>query len=1105
VAGRLVDEEGRGLRGWITVWAEPGPHASTTPTTCQDAHVAFDLATDPEGRFTFAAPAGARLRIDAFLPGRCQVSPLGFVEADEEEVTLVLPTRGRASVRGHVRDAQGKPIVGARIVVRAPGTDGERLGFSTTGLARTDAEGAFSIDALPPTHLSQVAVEAPGFVIWNRAPYETPLIEGKPLDFDVTLVPGARLVVRVVDEANTGLPGAEVRLVARGPALFGGPWSRTVMTGPDGVARVEDVPPRGGALRVWAPGHYLAVAMPHPLLDDPLGRAYSAPTPGGERDLLVVMQESPTLRGTIEDARGRGVSWAALTFTMYRSDGPRGAGFESRRARTDAEGRFELGGLPPLARLTLRIDHEDHPPVETEIDPAGLSEEDPLHIVLPEPARVAGRVVDAAGQPVADVLVSCEGARAPVRTDLEGGFMFAQVAPGRRRLVAGTLSLPDDVRYLDLHPGQDVIDVTLRRSGTEAVEAAAPFVPPSAPSISFVVDGVVVDDQGVPVDAANVRAADPGDGPYMVRGQSQVIGGRFRVRVRGAPRALVLHVVGARDAKGRLLNVLPARVLVTDPEAAPLRVILQPALHLRGRFVEEDGRPIAHLGVTLFQQDPGGAARHIYTPPLQVLTDEDGWFDVPGLDDRPYRVGLGPRVMPQWIPPEGIVLRPGGEEVEIRLLRWQSLVAVVMAPDGAPLKGCRVQVEVLGPQRHRGGAGGLTDEEGRVSFPRLRPHDELTLHVFPPEPGEGVAADLLPTVIEGVSPGGALLSVRLPVGLRLGGRVLDAAGRPVPLATVSLQFPRGVPHPSVRTAVRTDATGAFVFRRLRPDQVLSIRVNGPKDAAPSYFSTALKDLVAGSECVEVVLEQSVSIEGRVPSIDPRALSGVVIRARPLLEGFPRASFSFTGKETTFKLEGLRPGPYTLNVRGGRDIIHEPAQTVEAPAAEVVLHLRRVFDLAGAVLGTNGNAFRVEFHTPGQDPITGTVERDGLFHLHRLPDVRGTLLICRKAGTRVALLEDVDPGRGDPLVVELAEGRPIEGRIVGAGQPLAGGRVIATRGSIRFEGVVTEEGAFRTPALPAGAYTLTFTFTYPKDGHVPVSEVVEAGTTDLVLEWATRAR
>ena len=239
----------------------------------------------------------------------------------------------------------------------------------------------------------------------------------------------------------------------------------------------------------------------------------------------------------------------------------------------------------------------------------------------------------------------------------------------------------------------------------------------------------------------------------------------------------------------------------------------------------------------------------------------------------------------------------------------------------------------------------------------------------------------------------------------------------------------------------------------------------------------------------------------MPSIDPSALSGVVILARPLLEGFPRASFRFTGKETTFKLEGLRPGPYALNVRGGQGILHEPAQTVEAPAAEVVLHLRRVLDLAGAVLGTKGNAFRVEFHASVQDPIKGTVERDGLFRLHRLPDVRGTLVIHRKGGARVALVEDVDPGRGDPLIVELTEGRPIEGQIVGAGRPLAGGRVIATRGSIRFEGPVAEDGVFRTPALPP-----EFTFTYPKDGCVPAPpEDVEAGTTDLVLEWATPSR
>jgi hypothetical protein len=62
-------------------------------------------------------------------------------------------------------------------------------------------------------------------------------------------------------------------------------------------------------------------------------------------------------------------------------------------------------------------------------------------------------------------------------------------------------------------------------------------------------------------------------------------------------------------------------------------------------------------------------------------------------------------------------------------------------------------------------------------------------------------------------------------------------------------------------------------------------------------------------------------------------------------------------------------------------------------------------------------------------------------------------------------------------------------------------VFASRGTIRFEGRVTEEGVFETPFLPPGTWTLAFDFRYPRKGFVPVPDAVEAGTTDLVLEWA----
>ena len=176
--------------------------------------------------------------------------------------------------------------------------------------------------------------------------------------------------------------------------------------------------------------------------------------------------------------------------------------------------------------------------------------------------------------------------------------------------------------------------------------------------------------------------------------------------------------------------------------------------------------------------------------------------------------------------------------------------------------------------------------------------------------------------------------------------------------------------------------------------------------------------------------------------------------------------------------------------------------MEAPATGFVLRIATVHDLGGAVMGAGGVVFRAEFHIPGREPYKTDVGEDGLFRFHQLPDAEGTLLIHQPGDVRVAVVEDVYTGRQDPLVVELIEGSRITGRIVGQTKPLAGGRVIATCGTARFEGQVSEDGHFQTPALPPGEYELAFDFKYPKDGFVPSPDRVTAGTEDLVLEWAT---
>lgn len=1184
--GRLVDDAGNGVHGWIRAVSSPDRHTWGGCNTMLSRLVETALETDADGRFVFAAPRGDVIRLHARVPGRRYEGHVAILEDEADEVQVRIPTSGRASVSGHVRDADGRPVVGARVLVHV--RESASTGFCPFqyGMARTGRDGSYEIPDLLEEPLQLVSVEAPGYVAWSRTPCRTPLLAGRPLDIDVTLVRVGRLEVHVRDEEGKPIAGAEVT-----SPPWSDSWSLQERRGPvsdaKGLIVLEDAPPGAGELLVSAPGFY------QPSVKSPcsgrivLGVSYPALTPGESRCIDVVLRRGPTLVGCVVDSRGEPVAQSALTLCVHRSDMSRGGGFTMRRVETDPEGKFAFTGLPPASGLSLNVHDERFPSASTEIDPASLDEELPVRIVVPDGATVAGRMVDSADLPVPGVLVMCEHAPSFVCTDAEGRFLFERVLPGRRRVYAGPHAQSAAGVYVDLQPGQVVDDVVLRHDGAHVIEGIvldddAPTLagiavqvmrqPGNSPSTtafcdrdgrfrvervpegryriisesafvdvevgetevvvvrlvrecspSFVLEGKVVDPEGNPVADAAVRVAEPADGPHTQRAGTVVLGGRFRVRVPGKMRPVSAHVTGAKDPAGRPLNVLPARADL-DPALGEFPVIrLAPAARLRGRILDEDGRPVAWLSVRISRHYGERSSPHLgvgrRVRSLHGITAEDGSFEFSGLEQAPYRMDFMPGR--NHAPPENLVVHPGGEPVVLRLVRYRSLTVRVLGPDEEPVAGCRVSFwptpfeEVPNPPDRMHGVSlqrsGSTDADGMHRETHLSPEACLTVRVTPPE-GPGPAADLYPDVREGVTPSDETLTFVLKVGRKISGRVLDSGGRPVVGARVHLRGPQKERDPRTRRRPLrplvpldrhcvTDADGHYVFNRLPAGFELALFVKGPQDADPPYFDDHREAIPTGAEDVTFVLERAVAIEGEVPGVDAGALRGLHIQASPLVHGAPGARFVFNGSTTSFRLSPLRSGPYELRLRGGQDLQYEGLLPVVAPTAGLVLEISRMYTLAGAVFGAGGEEFTVEFHTAEGRRAQSRADRYGLFRIGRFHDIVGALLVYRKGDARVALLPEVRTSHGEPLIVKLEPGRPISGRIVGLPGKFLDGKVVAEQGFARFVGEVSQNGEFTTPVLPPGRYKLSFECRHPQDGSVPTPEFVEAGTTDLVLEWA----
>jgi|SRR5687767_93779 len=208
-------------------------------------------------------------------------------------------------------------------------------------------------------------------------------------------------------------------------------------------------------------------------------------------------------------------------------------------AKTNAEGKFSIAGLPP-GKYKIRLDPPEglsiyNPEVEVDLLDRGCRES---YFAVEPDTRITGKVHDAQGVAAADVLmelvpVTRQEHAFPdyVRTDKEGRYVMKLVKPGRYYLgvriagSAGATYVPYPQTY---YPGvTDRSQATvLTVSEGQRIELDELVLP--ARFIDRTINGIVVDEDGKPVAGAVVwlkeRQYQDSDMPYRRETDSE---GRF--------------------------------------------------------------------------------------------------------------------------------------------------------------------------------------------------------------------------------------------------------------------------------------------------------------------------------------------------------------------------------------------------------------------------------------------------------------------------------------------------------------------------------------------------------------------------------------------------
>jgi RNA polymerase sigma factor (sigma-70 family) len=588
--------------------------------------------------------------------------------------------RARLIFRGQVLDPDGKPVIGAQLLLGRPRPPGPDAFQAPQPLGTSGADGRFEVsiaretidhmgDELPAVPV--IAAIAPGFgpdwaaIATKTAGAEITLrlrrddvpIEGRVVSLEGRPVPELAVTVASIAEfppklleklrENAGKINAELWGEMRNALIVGkdGPIP-CVQTGPDGRFRLTRIGrDRVVLLIVEGPAIEQSFAMVLTAADPAYQPLLLPEGGGGERRL-----ERPRFDLTV--APGRIIQGVVIDFTNRKPiAGAKIHGWTVEQTTTDSRGKFRIAGQPKGRENSLTVELDGQPyikVVKSVPNPSGLGPI-PFEITLKRGSWVEGKVRNRAdGSPVKAVVRYYPSRDNPnVQECTDASFLnnnvsdepeFPTDAEGRFRAVAlpgrGFLTVkarePGYVSGLKVAPELTgkVLSVGDFQYEMPQYQALVPIdVPPDG---SLTVADValapgrpqhlqMIDPDGRPVVGTKVASSQrqPFDGESAPGSEYT-----FIHQHPGKPETLV--ILQADRALGATLEL-------KGDEPDPIRVVLHPAGRITGRLVDEEGRPRSKVELELSHvlKSHGSSSSASRSDP--IFTERNGRFQIKNL------------------------------------------------------------------------------------------------------------------------------------------------------------------------------------------------------------------------------------------------------------------------------------------------------------------------------------------------------------------------------------------------------------------------------------------------------------------------------------------
>ena len=421
VAGR-VTRKGRGVaEAYVSLAGNRGPGGPSA-------------TTDSEGEFILDGLAAGEYTIQVFRRGSPNVRKTVEVATGREERVQIEIPEG-ASVAGRVLDEYGQPVGRARIYTRGMG------GTSTS--TDSDADGAFTLEGI--TEDSTVLVA-------EKSGYLQATVE----DFNAKAGSGVTLTLRRGGTVRGQVRGlTEQEMASVRVDAFGRGTRTSARPDASGQFTLTGVPEGQVAIRANLEGESERSA--HAAVEVANGTA-----PAVDLDFAAGFP----VRGRVTRA-GAPMRLVAVMFQPVK----RGANMRQARGEANADGVYEVR-IPEPGEYRVIVESGAMAGL---VEAGTVTFSGPVtHDIALEGSPLRGRVVDAAGQPIASVLVAATrvgASRGPLSatSDADGRFSFEVVPPGKYMMRTTKQRYASEVQELEVRES-GMPDVELRmREGDRAV------------------------------------------------------------------------------------------------------------------------------------------------------------------------------------------------------------------------------------------------------------------------------------------------------------------------------------------------------------------------------------------------------------------------------------------------------------------------------------------------------------------------------------------------------------------------------------------------------------------------------------------------------------